>query len=74
MAYLASLLAYSLRRKSTELEQKREELLELQDFTGDIIHSMRGGLVTTDMDGRVVLINLSASTMWTFRRRRRLFS
>jgi len=57
VAYLASLLAYSLRRKSTELEQKREELLELQDFTADIIHSMRGGLVTTDMEGRVVLIN-----------------
>lgn len=57
VAYLASQLAYSLRRKSTELEQKREELLDLQDFTADIIHSMRGGLVTTDMEGRVVLIN-----------------
>ncbi len=57
VAYLASQLAYSLRRKSTELELKREELLELQDFTADIIHSMRGGLVTTDMEGRVVLIN-----------------
>jgi two-component system, NtrC family, sensor histidine kinase PilS len=57
VAYLASLLAVSLRRKSTELEQKREELLELQDFTADIIHSMRGGLVTTDMDGRMILLN-----------------
>src|SRR5208282_4135922 len=57
VAYLASLLAVSLRRKSTELEQKREELLELQDFTPDIIHSMRGGLVSTDMEGRVVLLN-----------------
>ena len=57
VAYLASLLAVSLRKKSSELEQKREELLELQDFTADIIHSMRGGLVTTDMDGRVVLLN-----------------
>jgi two-component system, NtrC family, sensor histidine kinase PilS len=57
VAYLASLLAVSLRRKSTELEQKREELLELQDFTADIIHSMRGGLVTTDMDGRIILLN-----------------
>src|SRR5271167_1266352 len=57
VAYLASLLAQSLRRKSTELEQKREELLELQDFTSDIIHSMRGGLVTTDLEGRVVLLN-----------------
>jgi two-component system sensor histidine kinase PilS (NtrC family) len=57
VAYLSSLLAVSLRKKSSELEQKREELLELQDFTADIIHSMRGGLVTTDMQGRVVLLN-----------------
>jgi two-component system sensor histidine kinase PilS (NtrC family) len=57
VAYLASLLAQSLRRKSSELEEKREELLELQDFTSDIIHSMRGGLVTTDLEGRVVLLN-----------------
>src|SRR5580704_1812830 len=57
VAYLASLLSNSLRRQSTELAAKREELLELQGFTSDIIHSMRGGLVTTDMEGRVVLIN-----------------
>jgi two-component system sensor histidine kinase PilS (NtrC family) len=57
VAYLASLLAQSLRKKSTELEEKREELLELQDFTSDIIHSMRGGLLTTDLEGRVVLLN-----------------
>lgn len=57
IAYLSSLLAHSLRSKSSELEEKREELLELQDFTADIIHSMRGGLVTTDMDGRIVLLN-----------------
>jgi two-component system sensor histidine kinase PilS (NtrC family) len=57
IAYLSSLLAHSLRSKSFELEEKREELLELQDFTSDIIHSMRGGLVTTDMEGRVVLLN-----------------
>jgi two-component system, NtrC family, sensor histidine kinase PilS len=57
VAYLASLLAQSLRRKGIELEEKREELLELQDFTEDIIHSMRGGLLTTDLDGRIVLLN-----------------
>jgi two-component system sensor histidine kinase PilS (NtrC family) len=57
IAYLSSLLAHSLRSKSSELEEKREELLELQDFTSDIIHSMRGGLLTTDLDGRVVLLN-----------------
>jgi two-component system, NtrC family, sensor histidine kinase PilS len=57
VAYLASLLAQSLRRKGIELEEKREELLELQDFTEDIIHSMRGGLLTTDLEGRILLLN-----------------
>ena len=57
VAYLASLLAQSLRSKGLELEEKREELLTLQDFTEDIIHSMRGGLLTTDLEGRIILLN-----------------
>jgi len=57
VAYLASLLVQSLRSKGRELEEKREELLDLQDFTEDIIHSMRGGLITTDTEGRVILLN-----------------
>lgn len=57
VAYLASVLAQSLRRKGIELEAKREELLDLQDFTEDIIHSMRGGLLTTDTSGRITLLN-----------------
>src|SRR5271163_4182746 len=57
LTYLASLLAQSLRRKGQELEEKHEELLGLQDFTEDIIHSMRGGLLTTDLEGRILLLN-----------------
>lgn len=57
VAYLASLLSHLLRSKGLELEEKREELLDLQDFTQDIIHSMRGGLLTTDGEGRVVVLN-----------------
>src|SRR5437879_6286127 len=57
VAYLASLLAQSLRKKGRKLEEKREELLSLQDFTEDIIHSMRGGLITTDLAGRILLLN-----------------
>ena len=57
VAYLGSVLAQSLRRKGKELEAKSEELLDLQDFTQDIIHSMRGGLVTTDTHGRITLLN-----------------
>jgi two-component system sensor histidine kinase PilS (NtrC family) len=67
IAYLASLLAQSLRRKGLELEKKREELLELQDFTEDIIHSMRGGLITTDMDGRIVLLNRTGEEILGYR-------
>jgi two-component system sensor histidine kinase PilS (NtrC family) len=67
VAYLASLLAQTLRRKGLELEEKREELLDLQDFTEDIIHSMRGGLITTDMDGRIVLLNRTGEEILGYR-------
>ena len=57
VAYLGSLLAHTLRKKGVELEEKSEELKDLQAFNEDIIHSMRGGLLTTDLDGRILLIN-----------------
>jgi two-component system sensor histidine kinase PilS (NtrC family) len=57
VTYLATFLAQSLRRKGAELDEKREELLDLQDFTEDIVHSMRGGLLTTDLEGRILLLN-----------------
>jgi two-component system sensor histidine kinase PilS (NtrC family) len=57
VAYLSSLLALTLRRKGAELEQKRGELQDLQAFNEDIIHSLRGGLLTTDLNGRILLLN-----------------
>lgn len=57
VAYLSGLLAQSLRSKGLELKEKSAELLDLQDFTEDIIHSMRGGLVTTDLEGHILLLN-----------------
>jgi two-component system, NtrC family, sensor histidine kinase PilS len=67
VAYLASLLAQSLRKKGVELEEKREELLSLQDFTEDIIHSMRGGLITTDLAGRILLLNRTGEEILGYR-------
>lgn len=61
VAYLAGLLAYSIRRKGVELEAKQEELKDLQAFNQDIIESMRGGLLTTDLDGGILLINHSGA-------------
>ncbi|MGH9775577.1 MAG: two-component system sensor histidine kinase NtrB [Candidatus Acidiferrales bacterium] len=57
VAYLATLLTQSLRRKGVELEEKREELKDLQTFNEDILQSMRGGLLITDLAGRVLLLN-----------------
>jgi two-component system, NtrC family, sensor histidine kinase PilS len=57
MAYLGSLLAQTLRRKGVELEEKSEELKDLRAFNEDIIHSMRGGLLTTDLEGKILLVN-----------------
>jgi len=57
VAYLGSVLAQSLRKKGFELEAKREELRDLRVFNEDIIQSMRGGLLTTDATGRILLLN-----------------
>ena len=57
VAYLGSLLAQTIRNKGHELEEKSEELKDLQAFNRDIIESMRGGLLTTDLEGRILLVN-----------------
>ncbi len=68
VAYLSSVLAEKLRRKGAELEQKSGELQDLQAFNEDIIHSMRGGLLTTDSNGLIVLLNRTGEeiTGYTF--------
>jgi two-component system sensor histidine kinase PilS (NtrC family) len=57
VAYLGSLLSQTLRTKGVELAEKSEELKDLQAFNQDIIESMRGGLLTTDLNGKVLLMN-----------------
>lgn len=57
VAYLGSLLAQTIRTKGVELKEKNDELRDLQAFNRDIIESMRGGLMTTDLNGRILLVN-----------------
>jgi len=57
VAYLSSLLMQTLRHRGAELRAQREELLDLRAFNEDIIESMRGGLLTTDEGGRILLLN-----------------
>jgi two-component system sensor histidine kinase PilS (NtrC family) len=67
VAYLSSLLTQSLRRQTAELEVKRGQLQDLQAFNEDIIHSMRGGLITTDLDGGLTLLNRTAEEITGYR-------
>lgn len=60
VAYLASHLAQSLRETDVALQDKRGELADLQVFNENIIRSMRSGLLTTDLAGRILLMNPAA--------------
>src|SRR5438309_7432880 len=57
IAYLSSNLSQKLRQVDVELQDKSGALENLQVRHENIIHSIRGGLITTDLDGRVALIN-----------------
>jgi two-component system sensor histidine kinase PilS (NtrC family) len=63
VACLGSLLSQTLRRTGVELEAKSEAFENLQAFNENIIHSMRGGLLTTDLQGQILLINRSGAEM-----------
>ncbi len=63
VAYLGTLLAQTLRAKGVELEEKNEALKDLQAFNRDIIESMRGGLLTTDLAGGILLVNRAGDEM-----------
>lgn len=53
VAYLASKLAENLRRTGVELK-------DLQALNQDIIESLRSGLITTDLNGEILLSNSTA--------------
>lgn len=63
IAYLASNLAQKLRQADVELQEKSDDLEELQAMHEHIIHSMRGGLITTALDGRVTLLNAAGQRL-----------
>jgi two-component system, NtrC family, sensor histidine kinase PilS len=58
IAYLASNLSQKLRQVDVQLQDKSGALENLQARHENIIHSMRGGLITTGLDGRITLLNV----------------
>jgi two-component system sensor histidine kinase PilS (NtrC family) len=63
VAHLASTLANKLRQTGLELQDKSGELLNLQALYENVIHSIRSGLITTDLDGRITLLNVSGQRL-----------
>jgi two-component system sensor histidine kinase PilS (NtrC family) len=57
IAYLSSNLSMKLRQVDVELQEKSGELANMQALHENIIHSMRGGLITTDLSGNITLLN-----------------
>ena len=57
VAHLSSSLVENMRRTGTRLKAASGELESLQAFNQNVIDSMSGGLVSTDLSGRVLLLN-----------------
>ena len=57
VAHLSSALAAKLRQAGMELQDKSGELLSLQALHENVVHSIRSGLITTDIEGRITLVN-----------------
>lgn len=56
-AFLTYYLAHQFARTAAELEEKREDLADLQVVHRDVIQSINTGLITTDLDGVMTSVN-----------------
>jgi PAS domain S-box-containing protein len=56
----------ALEDANRELRHRLEELADLKSYTDNILASMTNGLVTVDLDGRVVTLNPAAELMTGF--------
>jgi two-component system, NtrC family, sensor histidine kinase PilS len=63
VAYLSSRLSNRLRRMNVELQDKSGELENLQALHENIVNSISGGLITTDMAGSIKLVNAAGELL-----------
>jgi two-component system sensor histidine kinase PilS (NtrC family) len=63
VAYLASRLSNRLRRMDVELQDKSGELENLQALHENIVNSISGGLITTDLTGSIKLVNAAGELL-----------
>jgi len=63
VAYLAGLLTSKLRQVGVQLKDASGALENLQALHENIIHSISSGLITTGLDGRIMLVNAAAQRL-----------
>ena len=63
VAALSGYLAEGLRRTGAQLEETSTQLADLQAFNQHVIDSLRSGLATTDMQGRLLTFNRAAEAI-----------
>jgi two-component system sensor histidine kinase PilS (NtrC family) len=63
VAYLACLLSAKLRQVDVQLKDASGALESLQALHENIIQSISGGLITTDIEGKVTLMNTAAKKL-----------
>lgn len=59
VAYLSSYLSEKVRVAGRELQEKQDDFEELKAIHEKIIESINSGIITTDLSGKIVLINRS---------------
>ncbi|HEV2021740.1 MAG TPA: ATP-binding protein [Terriglobales bacterium] len=72
VAYLSSSLTTKLRQVDVQLQDKSGALEKLEALHENIINSMRGGVITTDLEGRVTLLNAPGQALLERRGRQAL--
>lgn len=60
VAFLSGYLSEKLKKTGEELEEKSEDLLQLKTFHESVVKNMGSGLMTADLNGRIVSFNLAA--------------
>src|SRR5712692_506232 len=60
VAYLEFYLSERVKKTTAELEEQRSSLGDLQTLHQNIINSIRSGLITTDLEGKIVILNRGA--------------
>ncbi|MBI5748570.1 MAG: PAS domain S-box protein [Nitrospinae bacterium] len=60
VAFLSGYLSEKLKKTGEELEEKSEDLLQLKTFHESVVKNMGSGLMTADLNGKIVSFNLAA--------------